>query len=339
MAPSAPGSKSSNRVDALAAALLAARGGYAFDQLWGDDPKAAMEAAEKLAAAAARAGELEALLRLAEKLGGVDVLLARFPELIALLAAGGHFEALEALVGLAPFAWSRRKKKSEPIPRWELLLAAAAVSANSVSALDDAIAQGALSRQFFEAARFGRGRTLMFEARHAEMVELLASQGSDLRARDDAGASALSAALARAAKAPEDSAERAVALRLAQLGGYDDALSADLLAGTMGMPEILKAGLGAGARADAPMHGGLVALRSAVDAGDVERAALLASAGADPHVAGRDGISAHEAALASGDAKMAAVVSGPKAAADKLAMEAKAQERKASAARGPRPPL
>lgn len=312
-------------LDPLADPLPQASDSEAFEELWQADPEAALA---QLAEEAALGGRMDIVMFLVEKLGGAQALIERCPALLQALAELGDEAAIAALMGMAPFAWARRKREKEKMPRWEVDLVAAAVSVNAMAALDDAIAQGALSQQFFMNAQLSHARTLMFEARHGEMVDFLAAQGVDARARDLSGASALAAALARASAASEDAPETQTALSLARLGDFDDPLSADLLAGSLGHPSILKAGLEAGARHDAFLPGHKGALRAAVEGGHEEAAMLLAAAGADPYAADRDGLSAYDMAMRVGAQRLATIITEPKAAADALAADA-AQRRRA----------
>jgi hypothetical protein len=306
---------SSGSLSGLADLLANARNSDEFDDIWRQNPEAALDALRDLAERAAADGKLDVLLSLARNLGGIDRLIDKVPGMLERLLEGGWDDAVGTLVALAPFAWVRRQRREKSkIPQWEIDLVRAAVAANALLALQDALAQGVLSEQLFFQMELVRCATLMHHARHADMVDFLIQNGLKASDRDADGRSALQAALA-------DEKASEAALRLAETADFDDALSVDLFEGALDKPETLAAGLSAGARIEAMLPGDKTALRVAVERNHDRSALLLAQAGADPFRADRDGRSAFDAARGAGKKELAVAISKPMAAAEALAAD------------------
>ena len=275
--------------------FLSAQDSESFDAIWRADPELAQEALAEIATQAAKDGRMDLIDSIANMVGGLDILLQLAPQLLRSIVESDNQEAIDGLITRGPFAMRRRSKKDKP-KHWEVDLVAAAIAMNAVQALHDAMAQDLLDPDFFFTAELDHSRTLMFEARHPESVAFLASVGLCIELRDDAGRSALAYALERAVGLDEDSVEARLALRMAEFANYDDKLSRDLVEGGLDKPQILEAGLRAGADPDARLQGSKGALRAAVERGYDRSAIALAKAGADPYSPDRDGICAHEAA-------------------------------------------
>jgi hypothetical protein len=314
-------------VGSLTTRFLMAQDSDTFEALWRADPEEALQAIGELAEQAAKSGRMDLIEWLAQKAGGLDRLIQKAPQMLDALVADGSDEAVEGLVARAPFSWGRKRPTKGKPKRWEVDLVAAAIALNATRVLEDAIAQDLLNPDFFEMAELEFSRSLMFEARTASAVDFLASQGLFPSHRDENGLSALAYALSFEGGGPEEGRGLPAARRMAEIAEYDAALSADLVRGALDKPEVLEAGLRAGADPNARLSGERGALRAAIEAGHEQSAMHLARAGADPFAPDRDGVCAHEAASRSKKPDLAKAVSMHRTAQDALAAAVQAKTR------------
>lgn len=243
--------------------------------------------AEELAALleeAARAGDVELIEKIAELLGGLELLAELFPELLEMLAEAGN-EA--AAIRLAARGLLRRPSRSRDLPRasslaWSILQAAAA--AGEAALLAQIFAREAwladLSR---EAAASGAG-SLAALAPNPETVSALLAAEIPVDAPSPSGVRPLEALLDDCSSFEPGSPEAEI---LFLFGAARDwgrlGASADALEKAAGKPEALEALLAAGADPNCSCRDGSSPLAKAAEAGCERSCEILLKHGADPN--------------------------------------------------------
>lgn len=271
--------------------FLRGRGSEGFDKLSEGEEENSEELVRALAEEAARSGRMDVIEWLADKLGGIEILLARAPAILEALLASGYDDLIEALAHKALFGKGRKRKDREKMPDWEINLLQLLLRMGDLQLYEEALDTKIARMQHFQMLHDSIKLSLVYEARHPEVVDFLAEHGAKAGARIEGAESAI----ARAARASEDGADwdaMGVALRLAGLAEYDEELSADVIRASLAHPRLLEAALGSGANPNVLLEGHQGALRVAIESGFDESARLLARAGADPYRVGRDGLSA-----------------------------------------------